>query len=124
MDYDIKDLKLANEGKLRIDWAEVSMPVLRLIKRRFQRERPLKGLRVTACLHVTTETANLMKTLRDEGRRCPPVRVKPSQYPGRCSSFAGCPRRNPRVCHQRRGQQNLLPTYSIGNRAQAANHHG
>ncbi|RMH05707.1 MAG: adenosylhomocysteinase [Nitrospirae bacterium] len=67
MDYDVKDIKLADEGKLRIEWAEVSMPVLRLIRKRFRRERPLRGIRITACLHVTTETANLMKTLRDGG---------------------------------------------------------
>ena len=67
MDYDVKDIKLADEGKLRIEWAEMTMPVLRLIKKRFKRERPFAGLRVTACLHVTTETANLMKTLQAGG---------------------------------------------------------
>ncbi len=67
MDYDVKDIKLADQGKLKIEWAEVSMPVLRLIKKRFKKEQPLKGMRVTACLHVTTETANLAKTLRAGG---------------------------------------------------------
>ena len=67
MDYDVKDIKLAEQGKLKIEWAEASMPVLRLIKKRFKREQPLKGIRVTACLHVTTETANLMKTLQAGG---------------------------------------------------------
>lgn len=67
MDYDIRDIKLAEEGKLRIEWAEATMPVLRLIKKRFKRERPLAGVRVTACLHVTTETANLAKTLQAGG---------------------------------------------------------
>ncbi|MGH7231811.1 MAG: adenosylhomocysteinase [Nitrospiraceae bacterium] len=67
MDYDVKDIKLAGQGKLKIEWAEVSMPVLRLIKKRFKREQPLKNMRVTACLHVTTETANLMKTLQAGG---------------------------------------------------------
>ncbi len=67
MDYDVKDIKLADQGKLKIEWAEASMPVLRLIKKRFKREQPLKGIRVTACLHVTTETANLMKTLQTGG---------------------------------------------------------
>lgn len=67
MDYDVKDLRLADEGKLRIDWAEATMPVLRQIKKRFKRDRPLAGIRVTACLHVTTETANLMKTLHAGG---------------------------------------------------------
>jgi adenosylhomocysteinase len=65
--YDVKDLKLAEGGRLRIDWAEREMPVLRQIKERFTKERPLKGLRISACLHVTTETANLMKTLQAGG---------------------------------------------------------
>jgi len=67
VDYDVKDIKLAQQGKLKIEWAEASMPVLRLIKKRFKRERPLAGTRVTACLHVTTETANLVKTLQAGG---------------------------------------------------------
>ena len=67
MEYDVKDIELADQGKLKIEWAEATMPVLRLIKKRFQREKPFAGLRVTACLHVTTETANLMKTLQSGG---------------------------------------------------------
>jgi adenosylhomocysteinase len=61
--YDIKDPKLAEGGRRRIDWAEREMPVLRLIRERFTKERPLEGLRLSACLHVTTETANLARTL-------------------------------------------------------------
>jgi adenosylhomocysteinase len=67
VDYDVKDIKLADQGKLKIEWAEATMPVLRLIKKRFQKEKPLKGVRVTACLHVTTETANLAITLKAGG---------------------------------------------------------
>ena len=65
--HDVKDLRLAEEGVRRIDWAAREMPVIRLIRERFARERPLNGLRVAACLHVTTETANLMIALRDGG---------------------------------------------------------
>lgn len=65
--YDIKDPKLAEGGRLRIEWAEREMPVLRFIRERFEREKPLKGIRVSACLHVTTETANLMRTLQAGG---------------------------------------------------------
>lgn len=65
--FDIKDSKLADGGHLRIEWAEREMPVLRLIRERFAKERPLQGLRVSACLHVTTETANLMRTLQAGG---------------------------------------------------------
>jgi len=61
--HDVADLGLVEEGVRRIEWAEREMPVLRLIRERFQKEQPLKGLRVAACLHVTTETANLMRTL-------------------------------------------------------------
>jgi adenosylhomocysteinase len=65
--YDIKDMKLAEGGRRRIEWAEREMPVLRLIRERFAKERPLEGVRVSACLHVTTETANLMRTLQVGG---------------------------------------------------------
>jgi len=65
--YDVKDLSLAPEGVRRIDWADRNMPVLRAIRERFERERPLAGYRVSACLHVTTETANLMRTLKAGG---------------------------------------------------------
>ncbi|MCW2924429.1 MAG: ahcY [Thermoleophilia bacterium] len=61
--HDVKDLALASEGVRRIEWAERTMPVLRTIRERFEREKPLDGLRISACLHVTTETANLMRTL-------------------------------------------------------------
>ncbi len=67
MKYDIKDLKLAKEGKLRIEWAEERMPVLRLIRQRFIKEKPLKGSVIACCLHVTTETANLVITLKAGG---------------------------------------------------------
>src|SRR5512136_3233074 len=65
--YHVKDLGLAPEGVLRIEWAEREMPVLRSIRERFARERPLEGVRLGACLHVTTETANLMRTLAAGG---------------------------------------------------------
>lgn len=67
MNHDVKDLSLAKKGKLRIEWAGKDMPVLKLISDRFAKEKPLKGLRIAACLHVTTETANLMLTLKAGG---------------------------------------------------------
>lgn len=67
MDYDIKDIKLAKKGALRIEWARNNMPVLRLIEKRFGKEKPLKGLKVAACLHVTTETGVLMEVLKSAG---------------------------------------------------------
>jgi adenosylhomocysteinase len=65
--YDIKDIQQAEGGRRRIEWAEREMPVLRSIRERFKKEKPLKGLRLSCCLHVTTETANLMRTLHEGG---------------------------------------------------------
>ncbi|PKN29059.1 MAG: adenosylhomocysteinase [Deltaproteobacteria bacterium HGW-Deltaproteobacteria-21] len=67
MEYDIRDIGLAGKGRLRIEWAAKSMPVLGKIKERFQAKKPLKGLRLSACLHVTTETASLARTLKAGG---------------------------------------------------------
>jgi len=67
VNYDVKDLSLAAKGELRIEWANQSMPVLNLIKERFEREKPLKGIVLGACLHVTTETASLARTLKAGG---------------------------------------------------------
>jgi len=64
---DVKDIGLADAGKRKIEWAQQQMPVLEIIRKRFAKEQPLKGLRVSACLHVTSETANLMIALRDAG---------------------------------------------------------
>ena len=64
---DVKDIGLADAGKRKIEWAGQQMPVLESIRKRFLKEQPLKGLRVSACLHVTSETANLMIALRDGG---------------------------------------------------------
>jgi adenosylhomocysteinase len=65
--YDCKDLNLAEAGKNRIEWAWESMPVCRMIRNRFEKERPLEGVRIAACLHVTTETANLVRALKAGG---------------------------------------------------------
>lgn len=67
MDFDVKDLKLADKGRLRVEWAMREMPVLASISERFAKEKPLAGVRLAACLHVTTETAALMKTLKAGG---------------------------------------------------------
>ncbi|WP_028894124.1 adenosylhomocysteinase [Syntrophorhabdus aromaticivorans] len=67
MDYDVKDIKLADQGYEKIEWAERRMPVLRQIRERFGKEKPLKGATISCCLHVTTETANLMRTLKEGG---------------------------------------------------------
>ena len=67
MEYDIKDINLAPQGKQRIEWADREMPVLRLIRERFEQEKPLAGVKLVACAHITTETANLARTLQAGG---------------------------------------------------------
>lgn len=67
MQYDIKDINLAPQGKQRIEWADREMPVLRLIRERFEAEKPLAGIKLIACAHITTETANLARTLQAGG---------------------------------------------------------
>src|ERR671912_891254 len=67
MEYDVKDIGLAAQGKQRIEWAEREMPVLRLIRERFAEEKPLTGVRLVACAHITTETANLARALQAGG---------------------------------------------------------
>src|SRR5512135_221754 len=67
MEYDIKNIDLAKKGELRVEWAMKTMPVLQLIQEQFEQKKPLKGIRLAACLHVTTETAALMKTLQAGG---------------------------------------------------------
>jgi len=66
-EFDIKDIGLAEVGRRRISWAEQEMPVLRQLRERFEQERPLAGLKISACMHVTTETANLVRTLAAGG---------------------------------------------------------
>src|SRR3954471_6775267 len=67
LEYDVKDISLAAQGKQRIEWAERDMPVLRLIRERFAAEQPLRGKRLIACAHITTETANLARALQAGG---------------------------------------------------------
>ena len=100
--YDVKDLSLAQEGRLRIEWANKEMPVVRLIKERFGREKPLAGVRISACLHITTETANLALTLKEGGAEVVSVRLQSFKYPGRCSCRPGGLRHS-RERHQGRG---------------------
>jgi len=69
MDYDIADKSLADKGLRRIDWASGFMPVLKSIKEKYEKEKPLKDISIAACLHVTTETANLMRTLKAGGAK-------------------------------------------------------
>jgi adenosylhomocysteinase len=82
MDYDIKEKDLKGKGQLRIEWAGKSMPVLNSIKKRFEKEKPLAGLRISACLHITTETAVLAQTLKAGGASVALCASNPPFNPG------------------------------------------
>mgnify|MGYP003694645119 CR=1 FL=1 len=108
------------EGVRRIAWADRQMPVLAAIRERFEREQPLAGHRISACLHVTTETANLARTL-DGGRRGRrPLRVQPALDAGRRRGRARRRVRRRRVRDQGRGQRHVLPPHRGRGRPPAA----
>ena len=100
---DIKDAALASEGHRRIVWAAREMSVVRLIRERFSREKPLSGITLAACLHVTSETANLALALRDGGAEVILWRQQPSQHTGRRCGGSGRAGRHHRVRHKGRG---------------------
>src|SRR5437016_14493124 len=81
MDCDVRDLGLAERGRSRIAWAANEMGVLALIRERFEKERPLDGMRIGACLHVTTETANLVEALQAGGAELAPCASNPLSTP-------------------------------------------
>ena len=121
---DIANLELADMGKKRIDWANQSMKVLQIIRKDFIKNQPLKGMRISACLHVTAETANLAITLRDGGAE---VVLCASNPLSTQDDVAACLVRDyniPVYRHQGRGQRHLLLAHHGGARSQAAHHHG
>ena len=118
MKYDVKDIKLAETGKLRIEWAAQSMPVLDRIRERFAKEKPLKGVRLAACLHVTTETANLMQTLKAGGADVALCASNPLSTQDDVAASLGQARRHPGLRHQGRGPRDLLRAHQRGPRHQ------
>ena len=98
---DIKDAGRAAEGQDRMDWAAREMPVLRSIQERFSKEKPLEGMRIAACLHVTTETSNLILTLKEGGSTGRPMRQQPSQHTGRRRRVSGRQSWHTRLCRPR-----------------------
>ena len=83
VEFDVKDIGLASQGKQRIEWSEREMPVLRLIRERFAEEKPLSGVKLVACAHITTETANLARALQAGGAEVSADRVQSSFNSGR-----------------------------------------
>ena len=121
---DVKDLSLAEAGRKRVDWAERDMPVLRAIRERFAKEKPLAGMRMSACLHVTAETANLARTLKAGGADLLLVRLQSAVDPGRRRGQPGQGLRHPGLRHQGRGRAQLLPAHRRRLAARAARHDG
>jgi adenosylhomocysteinase len=104
---DIKNFELADLGKKRIEWANQSMKVLQIIRKEFIKNQPLKGIRVSACLHVTAETANLAITCATAAPTCA-VRLQPALHAGRRGRQPGARLQHSRLRHQGRGQRHLL----------------
>ena len=108
---DVKNLALAEAGKKRIEWADRDMPVLRAIRERFAKEKPLAGMRMSACLHITAETANLAKTLKAGGADLVLCASNPLVNARRRRSQSGEGLRHRGLRDQGRGRAQLLPAY-------------
>ena len=113
--FDIKDPGLAAEGRRRIDWASREMPVLRQIRDQFERERPLDGIRIVVCAHITTETGEPGTRPQGGWRQCRPLREQSAFDPGRRRGGARRGRHS-RLCHQGRRQRDVLPAHPRGAR--------
>ena len=120
---DVKDIKLAERASA-IEWAGAEMPVLRVDPQALLKEKPLKGLRVSACLHVTTETANLMITLRDGGADVVLCASNPLSTQDDVAASLVQRLRHPDVRDQGRGQRDVLLAPARRAGSQAADHHG
>ena len=121
---DIANLELADLGKKRIDWANQSMKVLQIIRKDFIKNQPLKGMRISACLHVTAETANLAITLRDGGAE---VALCASNPLSTQDDVAACLVRDYNIpVFAIKGEDNdtYYSAHHVGARSQAAHHHG
>ena len=121
---DVKDLSLADSGKRRIEWAAQSMPVLASIRKQFIKSQPLAGMRVAACLHVTTETANLMITLRDGGATIALCASNPLSTQDDVAAALVREYCIPDVFHQGRIERSVLSAHELGAGSCAAHHHG
>ena len=121
---DVKDLALADLGKRRIEWAAQSMPVLQTIRKQFIKTQPLAGMRVAACLHVTTETANLMITLRDGGANIVLCASNPLSTQDDVAAALVRDYGISDVRHQGRIERRVLLAHQLGARSHAADHHG
>ena len=124
VDHDVADLELAPLGRQRIAWADANMPVLASIRERFAKERPLEGAVVAACLHVTTETANLLRTLKAGGAVVLACASQPPVDPGRRGGRTGGRRGDLDLRRQGRGGRALLRPYRRGARPAPHRDHG
>jgi adenosylhomocysteinase len=124
MDYDVKNIDLAPGGRRRIEWAENEMPVLRGIRQQFKQDRPLAGLRVSACLHVTTETANLMHTLQAGGADVVLTASNPLSTQDDVAAALVTHHEIPVYAIKGEDERDLLPAHPRRARPQAPHHHG
>jgi hypothetical protein len=121
---DVKDMALAEKGKRKIEWANQQMPVLQLIRKRFIKEQPLKGIRMSACLHVTSETANLAITLRDGGADVVLCGSNPLSTQDEVAASLVKDYGIPDFRDQGRRQRHLLFAHQFGAGPSAASYHG
>ena len=124
MQHHVKDLALTEKGKDRIEWAQQTMPVLQLIRERFSKEKPFKGLRIAACLHVTTETANLAITLRDGGANVVVCGSNPLSTQDDVAAALVQEYADSLIRHQGRRQQDLLQPHPGGAQHSPSDHNG
>ena len=120
----VKDLSLAARGRRRIEWAEAEMPVLRQIRERFAKEQPLKGVRLSACLHVTAETANLMRTLQAGGAELALCASNPLSTQDDVAASLVADFGISHLRRQGRGHRNLLQPHRGRPGPPPADHHG
>ena len=121
---DVKDLALADVGKRRTEWAFQSMPVLQTIRKQFIKTQPLAGIRISACLHVTTETANLMITLRDGGAVPVVCASNPLSTQDDVAATLVDDYGIPVYAIKGENKRRVLLPHPGGHRPQAAHHHG
>ena len=124
LSYDVRDLELAAIGRKRIEWADRQMPVLRLIRDQFTRDQPLKGQRLAACLHVTCETANLLRALKAGGAEVLCCASNPLSTQDDVAAALVADIRYPNLRDSWRGSRHLLQSSARGARAASDDHDG
>ncbi len=124
MDYDVKDINLADKGALRVEWARRDMPVLTAIRERFAREKPLTGLGSPPACTSPPKPGSWRPPSRPAGPTVARLRLQPPEHPGRRGRLSGQARRHPHLRHQGRRRRHLLPPHQPGPGRQTPDDHG